>query len=445
MIEFEKEALPYSNSRYFINCQGEILDSSGVVLSSKVKANKKFVKLSWIDGVKDYEIGLIVAVVKFNIGFPTELWKEIEPIYIDNDTSNVNFINISYRFKNGPIEVKDMPGFYYIPFYSKYVIDAEGNLFSLEKKVFKSWRVSKPDLKRNVVGGYNLTKISPDDLFNASTSKHRLLALTFLRYESDPRALVINHINGIPSDNSLTNLEWTTNGGNNQHAYDNGLVHRTVKLLMKNLNDGTIQRFNSLALCARAINMSESFVFRRLYKTPSIQYDDGLMFKLDDGKDWLEITDVKKSGSTKEIITRNIFTGKLFIFESIAKAEEYTGVKRATIAYHCDNRKIEAVNGFNFKRLKDDDLTWPNHTEKHLKIYKMFPYNPTNGVTVEDENGNEVYFFESCSVADTALGLTPGRTDNRCHNKSTVGGLTFKYYRLTDNLQWPLDRVIYLE
>lgn len=48
---------------------------------------------------------------------------------------------------------------------------------------------------------------------------HRLVAETFLVKTGE----VVNHKDGNKLNNSLSNLEWTTVGGNNSHAYGTGL------------------------------------------------------------------------------------------------------------------------------------------------------------------------------------------------------------------------------
>ncbi len=83
--------------------------------------------------------------------------------------------------------------------------------------------------------GYKIVKLSKNNKLKTFYI-HRLVLGTFT---GNRRDLQVNHKNGIKTDNSLTNLEWTTRSENIRHAIDTGLITRFDhnKRPIKNIRD----------------------------------------------------------------------------------------------------------------------------------------------------------------------------------------------------------------
>lgn len=97
-----------------------------------------------------------------------------------------------------------------------YLISDHGNIKSLRtNKILKQW------LRNN---GYNSVEIYKT-LKDQDTSKRVdiqiLVANTFLIKPKSDKKLIVDHINGIKTDNRVENLRWVTYSENMKNAYKN--------------------------------------------------------------------------------------------------------------------------------------------------------------------------------------------------------------------------------
>lgn len=197
--------------------------------------------------------------------------------------------HIGYRFLNGKLACKDYPGFYYIPGCPSHAINSAGELINAKKGTKLKWYITKPSKKKNVTGGYAFNRID----FGREVlmiSRHRSMLLVFKPYPDDVDSLVSNHINGIPGDDRLDNLEWMCRKGNIDHAYQNGLRGQNKPVLARNILTGEISEFYSVAECGRKIGILDKTLNHRLEKglfcspgTSNYQVK-----YVDDPRDWVD-------------------------------------------------------------------------------------------------------------------------------------------------------------
>jgi hypothetical protein len=91
---------------------------------------------------------------------------------------------------------------------------------NLGRRKNKSGKIQKSRIKRK----YNTARLCNKRIYK-EMSVHRLVAITFI---PNPLSLPeVNHKNGIKSDNTVENLEWSTRSDNVKHAIKTGLM--TVK------------------------------------------------------------------------------------------------------------------------------------------------------------------------------------------------------------------------
>lgn len=132
-----------------------------------------------------------------------------------------------------------------------YKVSNLGNVKSLEK-----WRNNgnggyiqkeKILLQSNTSTGYKKIELTKGGK-KKSFKIHRLVAIAYIHNPKNKPS--VNHINGNPIDNNVSNLEWCTQRENMLHAYDIGLNKRNVinKELLKNMYYNQNKSMNNIAI-----------------------------------------------------------------------------------------------------------------------------------------------------------------------------------------------------
>ena len=369
MFMDDKLYIPFSEGKYYLDIDNRLFYSNHELVEIENIDNSLKVKLDFYDEVEIYDLIVVIIVTRFNVKLPKHLWNEIKPLFKNNNYNDYSQENLTYTFKTKPLEVENKKGFYYIPFYTEYCVDIYGNLYSFRRKEFTKWGISSPIEKKNIIGGYFCGRVRKDFDGLSHSTRHRILGLAFIDYDSTINDLVINHKNGTPGDDRVNNLEFITRKQNNQHAYDLGLINRSKKIIVKNILTDEQFSFLSIAECSRFFNRSESYVSARLNKFK--QYSDNLLFKINDGNPWPQVlSKLIKCPVERSVVSKNIFTDEIVIFNNFIEASRYIkSISDSSISNHCNAKIIIPIKGYNFRFIDELD-TLPKFTQEHVELLK---------------------------------------------------------------------------
>ena len=401
MIHPEFNAL--NNTMYFADQNGNLYNWNKEIIPTVIVNEQICVEIHWYAGMRFYDLATVLLFAYRKVDLPADKYHLVEPLFIDNNPANLNPVNLTYRFKDGPIEAKDYPNFFHIPFYTHYGISLEGKVISLKTgKQLTSYLINPPASSCHK-GGYAYVRLNNSAGESKNVGLHRLLCFTFKKYESNIHSLTVNHKDGEPTNNDLDNLELSTYSENNKHAIQNNLRPTlNIPFLVLNLDTNEINKYENQTDCAKALGKNNAYVSYKLRCPTKDEPRDRLLFKYDDGSDWKTLINETLSKSisieNRQIAARNVFTGEIIVFKGILKGEEMLGIRSSIIYTHVNDNRMFPYNGYNFRFL-EKDIVWPKHSERHLLCYLENPIYPGNGIIVLNIKTNKEEFFASKHLA----------------------------------------------
>lgn len=355
--------------------------------------------------VKWRSVALLMAITFKPTNLPFKYWPLLEVGIVDGDDSNVHPGNLVWLYPEGGIECDELPGYNYVPGFTRYVINRVGNLCTVDGRAVESMEFDK-------LGYIWFTKLRPDvgDV-STMTGRHRLLALAWLKYTPDVDLLQVNHIDAVPGNDELDNLEWVTRQGNYLHAKQLELYPNHTPVLSRNVVTGEVLRYSCLSDCAKAHGLVGDAISYRVAQPDQPVYSGYFQFKLEvDTNPWREVNDpdseLRKTTSATPVKVLDLRSNEVSMFKSQTEAATSLGIYSATINLqltnpNCYNRPFK---GYLF-RFIDDGRPWPEFSARMREIH----VNRTGRVTkpvicLNAESGEEV-IYDSCKIASGELGI----------------------------------------
>ena len=123
-----------------------------------------------------------------------------------------------------------------------YQVSNYGRIKSLKRILIDGRIWYERIMKTPLSAGYPSISLRKDNTY-FKERVHRVVGKTFI--EGYQENYCINHINGIKTDNHISNLEWCTYSENSKHAYDTGL-HKPYKGIKDQGNNKFAQEWHEL-------------------------------------------------------------------------------------------------------------------------------------------------------------------------------------------------------
>lgn len=363
-----------SQGEYVIGITGNILDTNGNKIETRKDSDgHHVVRVKGWNGLKDYRVIDLMAIQFKGLVIPEKDYDKVIAFCIDGNKDNLRAENIGYRFKDGKLAVDNQDGFYYIPGYPRCAINENGSIINVTTTKVLNLRHTLGMSTRNIKGGYLITNVPFEPGVTVTISRHRALGLVFKEFPDNSDKLVVNHINGIPGDDRLENLEWVTRGQNNTHAYVNDLKNQHMRVLVRDVRTGNVTEYYSISETARALGWATDETIRfRLYKCPFGKvFQDGKQFKLkSDERDWIFPNDpeqaIKDAQRLSGVLVRDCATLKVTSYESVTEASKALKISNGTIHWRCDRNLTKPCFGYQFM-YSDSQETFPNFTDEEYR------------------------------------------------------------------------------
>lgn len=223
--------------------------------------------------------------------------------------------------------------------------------------------------------------------------------MTFKRKPASEKTLIVNHINGIPGDDRLENLEWVTYSQNTLHAYQSGLYSKIVSVDV--LHDDVVTTYSSIMEASRATGVDDATIRNRLRRMPGRLYSDGYAFKVEGVGMW--VTDTIQIASTAtQVMAKSLATGQADVYNSARQCALACGIKPASLHVALRRESRRLLGGYEFKYLSDE-TDWSELSQKQIDLHLKYPHGKYPMEVILTDNHGHGLRFDSALLASDFL------------------------------------------
>lgn len=137
-----------------------------------------------------------------------------------------------------------------LPEFPNYRISKEGQLYSINRDLLMKKTAGKAIRK--------FLSLRNKDGKKQTVAMHALVARAYISNPKPGNYEIVNHLDGEPLNNNVSNLEWANHSTNGQHSYDTGLNTNKFPVIQLTLKGKEVARFDSVKAAAAAMNVSRT-------------------------------------------------------------------------------------------------------------------------------------------------------------------------------------------
>lgn len=321
-------------------------------------------------------------------------------------------------------EAEGFPGYYVIPAFPNYAISKEGRVVN--------WKSGKWLHGYKSALGYHYFHLRGHLGIERVVGRHRLLGSVFKPPKANEENLVINHLDGVKGQDTIENLEWTTQQGNIEHAGALGLSPKCKPISVRNAVSGEVKHYPSIIEYARVSGMTKDAIIHRLKFGESRLFPELRQYRYrNDNKLWFIPTVVENTkirfGKERSVKVRYVLTGLEEEFSSLTLTAWQFGVTPAAMSQRLARTGQPVFPEYVQFKWADDISPWRDITDARLELEK------TTGmrvVLVYSEIGDPTLEFASAVECAKAMNLKPTALNYRLSLRGTriFDQCRFMYY-----------------
>lgn len=297
-----------------------------------------------------------------------------------------------------------------IPGYEGYTVSNDGRVFSIERKI---------ELSRYLLNGYWIV-----DAFRGSLTEtlpvHRAVALAWVENPNPNQFNVVNHKDGIPTNNCHTNLEWTDMSGNNYHAVNTGLRTDNIQCRVRDFLSAEVLEFASIAQAAVHMGLPKDTPMCRLsLKKFGALINDRFEFRFAD-----DLTPWFYQDRTQRVVPSRYLVE---ITEPDGTKKELYTAKGLLKTYQLYKSGVHSIP----ELVQSAIAKFPDHTFLLRDSYTEVKHRtrrstrPSRRMAIRAVKGNIERGFVSLTSCAMDFGVDRSSITNRLNNDKTLDGWSF--------------------